>query len=102
MSGGQVRPLYPAPAGSVASSGGGPYDPKMEIRMVRLEDQFSRIEILLKGIDDRVRAVELELRESKGRMSNLPTTWAMIATVVGGQVGLVALLFTALKLGLKP
>lgn len=74
----------------------------MEIRMARLEDQFSRIETLLKGIDERVRAVELELRESKGRMSNLPTTWAMIVTVIGGQAALATLLFSALKLGLKP
>ena len=71
----------------------------MEIRMARAEDQFGRIETLLKGIDDRVRTVGLELHESKGCMSDLPTTWAMVATVIGGQIALAGLLFTALKLG---
>ena len=71
----------------------------MDVRVARLEDQFSRIESLLKAIDDRVRSVELEMREMKGRQSSLPTTWSMIVTVIGGQVALAGLLFAALKYG---
>ena len=71
----------------------------MNARVTRLEDQFSRIEALLRSIDDRVRKLEIDAGELKGRISSLPGTWAMIATVLGGQVALAGLLFTALKFG---
>lgn len=87
-----------APAG-VAQGGGGPHDPGMEARVVRLEDQFTRIEALLHGIDDRARAIEVGAAELNGRLASMPGTWAMIVTVVGGQVALAGLLFGALKLG---
>jgi hypothetical protein len=93
-------PGKPQQAPNVASGGGGPHDPLMEARMVRLEDQFTRIEALLRGIDDRVRGIEVGAGELKGRLASLPGTWAMIATVIGGQVALAGLLFGALRLGL--
>ncbi len=71
----------------------------METRLARLEDQFTRIEGLLRSIDDRVRKMEIDAGELKGRLASLPGTWAMIATVIGGQVALAGLLFAALKLG---
>ena len=82
-----------------AAGGGPPHDPGVEIRVARLEDQFTRIEALLRSIDDRMRLVEINAGEMKGRLGSLPGTSAMIATVIGGQVALAGLLFGALKLG---
>ncbi len=82
----------------VALGGSGPHDPGMEARMTRLEDQFTRIETLLKSIDDRVRKLEIDAAELKGRFAHLPTTWAMVTTVVGGQVALAGILFGAFRL----
>ncbi len=100
--GGKVRPFPVRPEAAarmaVASGGGGPHDPDMDARVTRLEDQFSRIEALLKGLDDRVRHVERDTAETKGRLANLPTTWAMIATVIGGQVALGGLILAALRI----
>lgn len=87
------------PGAGIAAGGGPPHDPGMEARLTRLEDQFTRIEDLLRGIDDRVRKIEVDAGELKGRLGGLPSTWAMIATVIGGQVALAGLLFGALKLG---
>ncbi len=70
----------------------------MEARVARLEDQFGRIEALLRGIDDRMRKFEVDAAEMKGRLSGLPSTWALVTTVIGGQITLVGLLFAALKL----
>lgn len=83
----------------VAAGGGPPHDFGMEARLIRLEDQFIRIEALLRSIDDRVRKLEIDAGELKGRLASLPGTWAMIVTVIGGQVALAGLLFGALKLG---
>jgi len=66
----------------------------MEARVVRLEDQFARIEALLHGIDGRAHAIEFGAADLKGRLASMPGTWAMIATAVGGQVAF----FGALKL----
>ena len=92
------------------------------MRVARLEEQFAGITALLRGVDDRLRKIEVdgaeikgrlsslsnvderlrrieaEASEIKGRLSNLPTTWAMIATVIGGQVALAGLLLGAFKL----
>ena len=82
----------------VVTGGGPPHDPGMEARVARLEDQFGRIEALLRGIDDRMRKFEIDAAEMKGRLSGLPSTWALVTTVIGGQITLVGLLFAALKL----
>lgn len=91
---------FPSQEGDkVASSGGPPHGSDMEARVAKLEDQFGRIEALLHGIDDRVRSIEINAAEMKGRLSSLPGTWAVITTVIGGQVALAGLLFAALKFG---
>ena len=69
----------------------------MEKRVTRLEEQFTRIELLLRTIDDRVRRFELDGAESKGRIAGLPTTWAMVTTMIGGQITLAGLVFVILK-----
>lgn len=93
--------IYPFPSQDgdrVVPGGGPPHDPGMEARVARLEDQFGRIEALLRGIDDRMRKFEVDAAEMKGRLSGLPSTWAVVTTVIGGQITLVGLLFAALKL----
>ncbi len=86
--------------------------------MTRLEQQFDRIETLLHGIvasvadlgdrmgalelrmetlDDRVRKLEIDGGELRGRVYDLPSTWAVVTTVIGGQITLAALLLGALK-----
>lgn len=69
----------------------------MEVRVARLEDQFGRIETLLRVIDDRLRKFEVDAGEMKGRLSGLPSTWAMVTTVIGAQVALAGLFLAALK-----
>lgn len=88
----------------IAGGGGGPHDPGMDARVTRLEDQYGRIETLLRAIDDRVgrlddrvRHIEIEVAELKGRIVNLPTTWAMITTMIGGQIALAGILVAAFR-----
>ena len=92
---------------SIAGGASGPHDPGMELRLQRLEEAFPRIEALLKSIDDRlrrvetevdrVRNVEIELAELKGRVSQLPSTWAMLTAITGGQVAFAAVIFAMLR-----
>ena len=77
----------------------------MEARITRLEDQFGRIEQLLNGLnerlqrlDDGVRAVEVSNAELKGRVGQLPSTWVMITTILGGQIALAGVVAAILKL----
>lgn len=96
--GGNIYPFPSQDGDRVVSGGSPPHDPGMEARVARLEDQFGRIEVLLRGIDDRMRKFEVDAAEMKGRLSGLPSTWALVTTVIGGQITLVGLLFAALKL----
>jgi hypothetical protein len=92
---------------SLATGGGGPHDPGMEMRLQRLEETLPRIEALLRSLDDRLRRVEIEvervrnvqidLAELKGRITNLPSTWAMVTTILGGQVAFAAVFLALLR-----
>jgi hypothetical protein len=82
---------------SPAAGSGGPNDPGMDMRLQRLEEALPRIEALLKSIDDRLRNVEIGLAELRGRMVNLPSTWAMLTTMLGGQVAFAAVIFAMLR-----
>jgi uncharacterized coiled-coil protein SlyX len=70
----------------------------MDARMTRLEEQYSRIETLLRGLDDRLRKVESDIAELRGRVANLPSTWAMITTMLGGQVTLAGFLIAIVRI----
>lgn len=82
---------------------GGPHDPGMEARVAALEadmrdvkDILARMEPLLRSIDERlgrletrVGAVEVQVRKIEndfarleGRVSQLPTTWTLLAAIV--------------------
>jgi predicted nuclease with TOPRIM domain len=79
--------------------------PDMEVRVSRLEEQFGRIETLLtrmdgrlEKLDDRVRNVEIELSRVEGKVGQLPTTWAMLMSIVGSQIAFAGVLATIFKL----
>ncbi len=147
---GRVTPLPPRSAGPqqpLATGGGGPHDPDMEIRVSRLEEAFLRIEPLLQSLDARIgrietrmdqsearldrietrmdrietrldkfdarmdkfdgrldtmdghiRRIELDVAEVKGRITNMPSTWAMMTAIMGSQVAFAAALATMLRL----
>lgn len=86
------------PVAEVASGGGGPHGPDLDARMTRLEEQYSRIETLLRGVDDRLRKVETDIAELKGRVANLPSTWAMVTTMLGGQITLAGFLIAIIRI----
>ncbi len=63
------------------------------MRVQRLEDTLHRIDGLQASVEgrmgrlaDRLRNVEVELSGMNGRMTNLPSTWAMLTTMLGGQI----------------
>ncbi len=71
-----------------AAAGGSSNDGGMEQRVAALEADMrevklilSRMEPLLRGIDDRLRKLEAEVAEVKGRASQLPNIWQLL---VGG------------------
>nr|WP_294524693.1 hypothetical protein [uncultured Rhodopila sp.] len=64
----------------------------------RLEDTCQRIEALLTRMDDRLRKVEIDVAEMRGRIAQLPSTWAMITTMLGGQVAFAAAILAILKI----
>ena len=70
----------------------------MEMRLQRLEETYSRIEALMTSLDDRMRHVEIEVAELKGRITNLPSTWAMITTVLGSQIAFAAVFIAIFRL----
>jgi len=74
-----------------------PHDPEKAIRVQRLEDTCQRIEALLTRIDDRLRKVEIDVAEMKGRIAQLPSTCAM-TTMLGGQVAFAAAILAILKI----
>jgi hypothetical protein len=89
----------------LAGGGGPPHDRSMEMRVQRLEDTLLRIEGLLASLDarvgkieDRLRSVEIELSGMNGRMTNLPSTWAMITTMLGGQIAFAGTIVAILHL----
>ena len=69
----------------IEGGGGGPHDPAMEVRLARLEEDSKEVRADMKR-------VLADLSYVKGRLESLPTTWAMITTVVGAQLALAGLL----------
>ncbi|MBT9288812.1 hypothetical protein [Prosthecodimorpha staleyi] len=110
--------------GNGGGSSGGPQDPMLEKRIENLEVEVreirnttSRLEILLTEIranlanvatrDDiqNIRTDTAKSREDlariQGRLENMPSVWQMITVILGSQIALAGLLFTAIKFGIK-
>ena len=49
-------------------------------------------------LGDKVDKLAIDVAEVKGRVTHLPSTWAMITTMLGGQIALAGLLATILRL----
>ena len=45
--------------------------------------------------------LRVDIAELRGRVVNLPTTWAMLTAIIGGQVTLAGLVFPALHWGAR-
>ncbi|TPQ45342.1 hypothetical protein C2U72_26865 [Prosthecomicrobium hirschii] len=89
----------------------------LEKRVERLENDLrevrttvSRLETLLIEIranfanvasrDDASKSRE-DMARIQGRLENMPSVWQMITVVLGSQIALAGLLFTAIKFGIK-
>jgi hypothetical protein len=72
-------------------AGGGPHDPGMEARLIRLEADVQAMRADLS-------ATRATCEYIRGRLESLPTTWQMVGTVLAGNVGLAGVLFAAVKL----
>jgi hypothetical protein len=81
------RNVVPFPGGFDPPPGG-PHDPDMERRVTRLEADFHEIM-------GQLTAIRADLAEVKGRVTHLPSTWAMVTTMIGGQITLAGFLAAA-------
>lgn len=91
-----------------AGGGGGPYDGGMledrvaalETDMREVKGSLGRIEAMLTKMDERLRKVELDLAEVKGRVINSPTTFAMITTGFGMVLTTAGLILAIVRFGI--
>jgi hypothetical protein len=88
--------------GNDATRACGLHESGVEARLARLERQSLRIETLLHGIEHHVRHLQAHATELNGRVANRPTTWMMVATMLGGQLALACILVAALLLLVAP
>ena len=89
--------------------------PRIEALMTRMDDRLRVMEtdigemngrtahLLTLGdkvdrLGDKVDKLAIDVAEVKGRVTHLPSTWAMITTMLGGQIALAGLLATILRL----
>ena len=69
----------------------------VESRMVTIESRIASLEAGLMRLDDRGRAVETDVAELKGRVSQLPSTWELISTITASQAALLGFTFAILR-----
>lgn len=67
----------------------------MEAPVATPEDQVARLETLLRGVDDDLRALRAETAALKARVAALPATWVMLVIMLGGQLALAGILVAA-------
>ena len=81
---------YPGkPVKPLATDGGGPNNPDMEARILKLEGDISevkgilqRVEPLLTRMDTSMRKLEIDVSRLDGRVSQLPSTIQLIGLVL--------------------
>ena len=64
--------------------------------MREVKATLGRIEALMRGFGDRLRRVETDLAELKGKVSQLPTGWTLFTGGTGMVPGISALAFALL------
>lgn len=90
-------------APNVANAGGGSDDGGMERRLSAVEGDVREIKLMLgqmqpvlRSIDDRLRKLEVDLGELKGRVAQLPNVWQLLL----GGFSLIGFTFLLLRFGL--
>lgn len=93
-----------AKARLVSGDGGGDDGGMLERRVAALEadmrevrGSLGRIEKVLERLDERMRKLELEVAEVKGRVSQLPNTWQMLL----GGLTMIGFVFALVRFGLR-
>ena len=69
--------------------------------MREVKSILGRMEPLLRGIDDRLRRIEIETAETKGRVSQLPTSWTLLTGGFGLVVATFGFAFAVVRFGLR-
>lgn len=73
----------------------------LEADMREVKSILTRMEPLLRGIDDRLRKIEVEAAETKGRVSQLPTAWTLLTGGFGLVVATFGFAFALVRFGLR-
>jgi hypothetical protein len=88
----------------VAGRGGSGGGDMLETRVASLEADMrevksilGRMEPLLRGIDDRLRKIEVDGAEMKGRVAQLPTAWTFLTAGIGLVLGTFGFIFAVLR-----
>ena len=92
----------------LAGSGGGSDDggvldrrvAALEADMREVKTTLGRIEALLRSLDDRVRKVEVDVAELKGKVSQLPTAWTLLTGGTGLILATFGFAFALVRFGL--
>ncbi len=89
----------------IAADGGPPHHGDMEARVAVLEqlardtkDALAGLRSELAGVKADTHQTRIDIAEMRGRISQHPSTWQMVTTIIGGQVALAALLAGAVTL----
>lgn len=97
------RARRPRPAPNVANGSGGSDDGGMERRLSAVGGDVREIKLMLgqmqpvlRSIDDRLRKVEVDVGELKGRVAQLPNVWQLLP----GGFSLIGFTFLLLRFGL--
>jgi hypothetical protein len=70
---------------------------RMEPVLRAVGDGVQRLDKRMDGVDDRLRRLELETAEMKGKVSQLPTAWTFISAGIGLVLGTFGFVFALLR-----
>ena len=72
----------------------------LEADMREVKTTLGRIEALMRGFDDRLRRVEMDVAELKGKVSRLPTAWTLLTGGIGLILATFGFAFALVRFGL--
>ena len=68
--------------------------------MREVKTTLGRIEALMRGFDGKLRRVEIDVAELKGKVSQLPTAWALLTGGIGLILATFGFAFALVRFGL--
>jgi hypothetical protein len=71
---------------------------RIDVKLDRMDAKFDRVDANFQTMDARLGSLTADVAELRGIVRNLPSTWAMMTAVIGGQVALAAMLIGAARL----